>query len=945
MSISTTTDHVPTLLNRLKKTFEEIYEDVSSAKDVKKMIDHLMTQFPLSQQWEKKLRDRFSQLDRYSSFRSIRDELDKINDHIHRLAAEADQDVFQAMSVGDRDILPKPDEDSSVKCLRLNYEFFVRPDRLNHDPRICLYLAIFPKKAVLRKWFLIYWWIGEGFVEDEEEGEKVFQELLDLELLIPDRTHKCPRVSKCRISPWFRYILLSEAKKAKLLYFEDGKGIPRFAEYYRSTCLIAGHTNLASVEEAKHGTLRTIFNVNERYLDFQPHRFAELKRLVVLQLGRWQASPTHHIEVQGKSFLTGLKTQKDLKYLSLRGISRITSLPDSISELVSLQILDLKACHNLETLPAAIASLTKLTHLDVSECYLLDSMPKGLHKLTSLQVLKGFIIGSSLKTPIGIKHLQKSLKRLSIHIGSEASIQEEEFDKLKELKELKCLKISWGKVVEEKHYSLSFPAGLQKLDLEGIPHETMPEWLKPSNLRKLEKLSIKGGKLKKLTDQGEQWNVKYLVLKYTNIQPIDVETLRLMFPSLQYLKWSKQGEEESAQNEWINKDGTKTHQRRRSIFVWLAYLLADWAAGYCIGLITKNEARKSTTTDNDFLVVFWGPFLLLHLGGPDTISAFALEDNELWLRHLLALLFQSATAAYVFFLTLPHNTLWLPTTLMFIAGLIKYVERIHALYVAAEVGLPTKIIMISELHQQFAEAAKSDAEQNQADKSLQSRRKIIILSWCRKLSSSSKSFKMVWINVRSQSAEILPGRVNSKGYPESEIRKFEAKSESQRSCSAIKSLKSYVESNEVVEQKEKSKSNVDPNKVTTQSESSRSNVDPNKVSVQSESSRPNVDSKEVSALLKSLKPYLDTNGVTTQSESSRPNVDSDQVSTLLRLKSDVDSIIVAEQSERLKPFVDPNEVTFDQSLLLWHIATCLCYAKDARVEGDKRGIVRQEKKT
>ncbi|KAK4253302.1 hypothetical protein QN277_010625 [Acacia crassicarpa] len=560
---STTTDDVKTLLNRLKKTFEETYEDVSSAKDVKKRIDHLMTQFPLSQQWEQKLRDQFSQLDPRSPFRTIRGKLDEIKNQIHLLAAESDQKVFQALSVENPDITLEPDEDSSVKCLRLNYDFFVRPDRLNHDPIICLYLAIFPKNSVLRKRLLIYWWIGEGFVKDEEEGEKVFQELLDLELLIPDPTHKCPRVSKCRISSWFRYILLSDAKKAKLLHFDekDGKWIPRFnPEYYRNTCLIAGHTNLASVEEDKRGTLRTIFNVNERYLDFQPHWFAELKRLVVLQLGRWQASPTHHIEVQGKSFLTGLKTQIHLKYLSLRGISRITSLPDSISELVSLQILDLKACHNLETLPAAIASLRKLTHLDVSECYLLDRMPKGLHKLTSLQVLKGFIIGSSLKTPIRIGHLQKSLKRLSIHIGSEASIQKEKFDRLKDLKELKCLKISWGKVVKDKDYSLSFPEGLQKLDLEGIPHETMPEWLKPSNLGKLETLYIKGGKLKRLTDQGEEWNVKYLVLKYTNIQPIDVEILRRMFPLLQYATWPKQGEKESAPHEWINEDGTVEFQ-------------------------------------------------------------------------------------------------------------------------------------------------------------------------------------------------------------------------------------------------------------------------------------------------------------------------------------------------------------------------------------------------
>ncbi|XP_028798035.1 uncharacterized protein LOC114753519 [Neltuma alba] len=118
-------------------------------------------------------------------------------------------------------------------------------------------------------------------------------------------------------------------------------------------------------------------------------------------------------------------------------------------------------------------------------------------------------------------------------------------------------------------------------------------------------------------------------------------------------------------------------------FVWLAYLLADWAAGYCIGLISNNQEQKTTLTQNDYLMAFWGPFLLLHLGGPDTITAFSLEDNELWHRHLLGLIFQSVTTAYVFLLTVPRNPLWLLTILMFVAGLIKYAERTRALYIAA----------------------------------------------------------------------------------------------------------------------------------------------------------------------------------------------------------------------------------------------------------------------
>ncbi|GMY29960.1 hypothetical protein FCV25MIE_25202 [Fagus crenata] len=94
--------------------------------------------------------------------------------------------------------------------------------------------------------------------------------------------------------------------------------------------------------------------------------------------------------------------------------------------------------------------------------------------------------------------------------------------------------------------------------------------------------------------------------------------------------------------------------------------------------------QSSSKRDNDAdLVAFWAPFLLLHLGGPDTITAFSLEDNELWLRHLFAFIVQLLATLYVLVLTLPKNNLLVPTILMFVAGIIKYLERTRALFRAS----------------------------------------------------------------------------------------------------------------------------------------------------------------------------------------------------------------------------------------------------------------------
>ncbi|XP_030446679.2 uncharacterized protein LOC115669669 [Syzygium oleosum] len=121
--------------------------------------------------------------------------------------------------------------------------------------------------------------------------------------------------------------------------------------------------------------------------------------------------------------------------------------------------------------------------------------------------------------------------------------------------------------------------------------------------------------------------------------------------------------------------------------MWSAYLVADSVAVYAFGLIAKVQIVGGTSDSEadayGDLLAFWAPFLLLHLGGPDTITAFALEDNELWRRHLLNLLFQLGTACYVFYQSLPSNKLIVPTILVFIGGTIKYIERTRALYLAS----------------------------------------------------------------------------------------------------------------------------------------------------------------------------------------------------------------------------------------------------------------------
>ena len=127
------------------------------------------------------------------------------------------------------------------------------------------------------------------------------------------------------------------------------------------------------------------------------------------------------------------------------------------------------------------------------------------------------------------------------------------------------------------------------------------------------------------------------------------------------------------------------------IVLWLSYLIADSLATVALGAISNNLRNSCDGNDSQLqneLTAFWAPFLLLHLGGQDTITAYAVQDNELWLRHLLGLFVQTMVALYIFLLSCKANWLSFLTIPMLLAGFIKYTERILVMR-SANCGLNT----------------------------------------------------------------------------------------------------------------------------------------------------------------------------------------------------------------------------------------------------------------
>ncbi|RVW91860.1 hypothetical protein CK203_030184 [Vitis vinifera] len=122
----------------------------------------------------------------------------------------------------------------------------------------------------------------------------------------------------------------------------------------------------------------------------------------------------------------------------------------------------------------------------------------------------------------------------------------------------------------------------------------------------------------------------------------------------------------------------------RSI-IWQAYATKDAIIDISIGALFKwqGTSEDNSSQQNDMIKAFWLPFLLQHLGGPDTITAYSLEDNELWKRQFIQLLLKFVWASSIFLRSWKSRPLNIITIPMFVTGLIKYGEKTWFLSYAA----------------------------------------------------------------------------------------------------------------------------------------------------------------------------------------------------------------------------------------------------------------------
>uniref|UniRef100_A0A0A9D5I7 Disease resistance R13L4/SHOC-2-like LRR domain-containing protein n=1 Tax=Arundo donax TaxID=35708 RepID=A0A0A9D5I7_ARUDO len=280
---------------------------------------------------------------------------------------------------------------------------------------------------------------------------------------------------------------------------------------------------------------RVILNVNAHVYPLSKSLLLHLSDcLVVLQLGRWcNLDTTTYMEVDGLESLGAIGFLKNLRYLGLRGLSRLTKLPRGIQQLKTLTILDMRGCQNLVNVASkAITPLKQLTHLDLTECYMLEYIDrKGITSLSELQVFKGFVFGAGTQGSKACKLRDlkklKKLQKLTISIATDANVGNREMGELEHLASLRKLTITWSEIPSilvgdtekvtqkreqllSKWTSLELPQGLEKLDIRCYPRDKLELIKVPKSL---EKLYLRGGDLNKFSIEGPNF-VKTLRLRY-----------------------------------------------------------------------------------------------------------------------------------------------------------------------------------------------------------------------------------------------------------------------------------------------------------------------------------------------------------------------------------------------------------------------------------------------
>ncbi|XP_047339478.1 putative disease resistance protein RGA4 [Impatiens glandulifera] len=293
--------------------------------------------------------------------------------------------------VRDNEIWEISQNDNSIlSILRLSYY-----DLPYHLRRCFVFCSIFPKDTKLKKDGLIQLWMAHGLIPTvknqkvEDVGNTIWKELCWRSFFQDEKENKDWNdtvYTTCTmhdlIHDLAHSVMKDECYRMDANSSSDGSGLE--IRHVRVKVRRLAKTSVSFLK--KIGRLQTIMldvlyddgNVTKDILSV----LKEFSSLRVLEVRR-------HVQYEDLSHVGCLK---HLRYLDI-SYNEMTTLPDSVCDLLNLQTLNLSNCFKLESLPGNMRNLINLRHLYLEHCDRLKYMPGGIGQLKHLKTLSLFVVG------------------------------------------------------------------------------------------------------------------------------------------------------------------------------------------------------------------------------------------------------------------------------------------------------------------------------------------------------------------------------------------------------------------------------------------------------------------------------------------------------------------------------------------------------------------------
>ncbi|TKW01594.1 hypothetical protein SEVIR_8G191400v4 [Setaria viridis] len=433
------------------------------------------------------------------------------------LASKSGEDwakVYNSIGFGDRgnDIV-----ENTRRILSFSYY-----DLPSHLKPCLLYVSLFREEYGIQKNLLIWKWIAEGFIQNEqatteielfELGEGYFNELINRSMIQPMEREDNGYVYGCRVHDMVLDLvrsLSSEEKFTTILDSNDqqkligGSNTRRFAVHGRSV-----EESTTALSWLTYMGLEKVRSFSATNINVVISCFRVLRVLTIEDCSVGEA--------WGKHRLQHLGSLRHLRYLGILD-TQIDELPKEVGDLKFLQTLNLSGT-GMQQLPEGVGLLKQLLCLRVNDSI---TVPSGLiGNLTLLQELKIWPADDASTRQL-IKDLgelrELRMLQCTIHVSDE-SMERDLLESLANLHKIRTLFVFGSAlargITSEEVCFVAPPRCLGQMCLECFKFSALPVWM----------------------DSTLVLNLTHLDVTVNLVQEQDMETLGRL-PELCYLKLS-----------------------------------------------------------------------------------------------------------------------------------------------------------------------------------------------------------------------------------------------------------------------------------------------------------------------------------------------------------------------------------------------------------------------